>query len=37
MTGIDETRKNLQNRTLGTYLYEIAPKKEKNTVSAQKG
>ncbi len=27
MTGIDETRKNLQNRTLGTYLYEIAPKK----------
>lgn len=27
MTGIDETRKNLQNRTLGTYLYEIVPKK----------
>lgn len=26
MVGIDETRKNLQNRTLGTYLYEIAPK-----------
>lgn len=27
MTGIDETRKNLQNRTLGSYLYEISPKK----------
>lgn len=26
MTGIDETRKNLQNKTLGTYLYEIGPK-----------
>ena len=26
MVGIDETRKNLQNRTLGAYLYEIAPK-----------
>lgn len=26
MTGIDETRKNLHNRTLGTYLYEISPK-----------
>lgn len=35
MTGIDETRKNLQNRTLGTYLYEIAPKKGEKYRSRQ--
>lgn len=27
MIGIDETRKNLQSQTLGSYLYEISPKK----------
>lgn len=27
MTGIDETRRNLQHRTLGAYLYEISQKK----------